>query len=117
MKVGIVGAGFMGTTHAVGWAETPAEIVGFTAETQQEAAVLAERYKAKVYSSVDAMLPDIDVLDICSPTHLHHEMVLKAAADGKHIVPRLTTRDGSFAAVRFLDDDRPTSQRARVFEC
>ena len=35
MKVGIVGAGFMGTTHAAGWAETPAEIVGFTAETQQ----------------------------------------------------------------------------------
>ena len=41
MKVGIVGAGFMGTTHAAGWAETPAEIVGFTAETQQEAGALA----------------------------------------------------------------------------
>ncbi len=37
MKVGIVGVGFMGTTHAAGWAETPAEIVGFTAETKQEA--------------------------------------------------------------------------------
>jgi predicted dehydrogenase len=33
MKVGIVGVGFMGTTHAAAWAETPAEIVGFTAET------------------------------------------------------------------------------------
>jgi predicted dehydrogenase len=32
------------------------------------------------------MLADIDVLDICSPTHLHHEMALKAAAVGKHIV-------------------------------
>ena len=86
MKVGIVGAGFMGTTHAAGWAETPAEIVGLTSETQQEAGALAERYNAKVYSDLDAMLPDIDVLDICSPTHLHHEMALKAAAAGKHIV-------------------------------
>ena len=86
MKVGIVGAGFMGTTHAAGWAKTPAEIVGFTAETQQEAGALAERYNAKVYSSVEAMLPDVDLLDICSPTHLHHEMALKAASAGKHRV-------------------------------
>ena len=86
MKVGIVGAGFMGTTHAAGWAETPAEIVGFAAETQQEASALAKRYNAKVYPDLDALLADVDVLDICSPTHLHHEMALKAAAAGKHIV-------------------------------
>jgi predicted dehydrogenase len=86
MKVGIVGAGFMGTTHAAGWAETPAEIVGVTAETQQEAGALAKRYNAKVYPDLDALLADVDVLDICSPTHLHHEMALKAAAAGKHIV-------------------------------
>lgn len=86
MKVGIVGVGFMGTTHASGWADTPAKIVGFTAETQQEAQKLAQQYQAKVYSSLDNMLPDVDVVDICSPTHLHHEMILKAAAAGKHIV-------------------------------
>ncbi len=28
----------------------------------------------------------MDVVDICSPTHLHYEMALKAAAAGKHIV-------------------------------
>ena len=86
MRVGIVGAGFMGTTHAAGWAETPAQIVGFSAETQQEAGMLARRYQAKVYPDLDTMLSEVDVLDICSPTHLHHEMALKAAAAGKHIV-------------------------------
>lgn len=86
MKVGIVGVGFMGTTHAAGWAATPAQIIGFTAETHQEAGDLAKQYDAKVYPSFDAMLPDVDVVDICSPTHLHHEMILKAALAGKHIV-------------------------------
>jgi predicted dehydrogenase len=86
MKVGIVGAGFMGTTHAAGWAETPAEIVGFTAETQKEAGTLAEKYNAKVYPALDELLQLVDVIDICSPTHLHHEMALKAAAAGKHII-------------------------------
>ena len=86
MKVGIVGTGFMGTAHAAGWAETPAEIVGFSAETQQEAGDLAKQYQAKIYPDLGSMLPDVDVVDICSPTHLHHEMILKVAAAGKHIV-------------------------------
>ena len=86
MRVGIVGAGFMGTTHAAGWAETPAQIAGFIAETNNEAGKLAEKYNAKVYSSLDKMLPEVEVVDICSPTHLHNEMVLKAAAAGKHII-------------------------------
>jgi predicted dehydrogenase len=86
MKIGIVGAGFMGTTHAAGWADTPATIVGFTAETPQEANALAKHYQTNVYASVEEMLPDVDVVDICSPTHLHYEMALKAAAAGKHIV-------------------------------
>jgi predicted dehydrogenase len=86
MKVGIVGVGFMGTTHAASWAETPAEIVGFTAETRTEAVAISEQYETNTYRSLEDMLPDVDVVDICSPTHLHHEMALKAAAAGKHIV-------------------------------
>jgi predicted dehydrogenase len=86
MKVGIVGVGFMGATHAAGWAETPAEIVGFTAETPTEAVAISEQYETNTYRSLENMLPDVDVVDICSPTHLHHEMALKAAAAGKHIV-------------------------------
>ena len=102
MKVGIVGVGFMGTTHASGWAATPAQIVGFTAETQKEAGALATQYHAKVYPSLDSMLPDVDVVDICSPTHLHHEMILKAAAAGKQIVcekPLARTTQQARAAV------------------
>jgi len=76
----------MGTTHAAGWAETPAEIIGFTAETQSEAGALSKQYKTRVYSSLEEMLPNVDVVDICSPTHLHYEMALKAAAAGKHVV-------------------------------
>jgi len=86
MKIGIVGAGFMGTTHAAGWADTPAMIVGFAAETPVEADALAKRHDTNVYTSLDEMLPEVDVLDICSPTHLHYEMALKAAAAGKHII-------------------------------
>jgi len=86
MKIGIVGAGFMGTTHAAGWAETEAEITGIVAETADEAMPLAKQYNARVYPDLASMLPDVDVVDICTPTHQHHEMTLQAAAAGKHVV-------------------------------
>jgi predicted dehydrogenase len=83
MKVGIIGAGSMGSTHAAGWAQTPAEIAGIVAETEQEAEALAARYQAPIYPSLAAILPQVDVVDICTPTHLHYPMVLEAAAAGK----------------------------------
>ena len=86
MKVGLVGAGFMGVTHAAGWAETGAEFVGIVAETTAEATVLAKQYNLKIYPDLASMLPDVDVVDICTPTHLHHEMTLQAAAAKKDII-------------------------------
>ncbi len=86
MKVGIIGVGFMGSTHAAGWKETGAEIGGFVAETIAEAKAISAEYHAPVYPALEAILPQVDIVDICTPTHLHYEMVLKAAAAGKHIV-------------------------------
>jgi len=86
MKVGIVGVGFMGTTHAAGWAATDVEIVGFCAETPEEAQSIAPQYQARIYPDLKSLLNDVDVIDICTPTHLHHDMVLQAAQAGKHII-------------------------------
>ncbi len=86
MRVGIVGTGAMGTTHAASWAETPAQIAGFCAETVAGAAALADQYRAKAFVSLEAMLPEVDVVDICTPTYLHPEQVRLAAAAGKDIV-------------------------------
>jgi predicted dehydrogenase len=86
MKIGIAGAGFMGTTHAQAWSETGAQIVGVVAETVEEAKPLADQYNLKIFPDLTAMLKEVDVVDICTPTHLHHPMVLEAAAQGKHII-------------------------------
>ena len=86
MKVGIAGVGFMGTTHAAGWAATDAELAGFCAETTGEAQKIAAQYQASIYPDYESLLNEVDVIDICTPTHLHHEMVLQAAAAGKHII-------------------------------
>lgn len=86
MRVGIVGVGFMGATHAAGWAETGAQIVGFAGETTEECQPLAAQYGGQIFQDLGEMLPQVEVVDICTPTHLHHPMVLQAAAAGKQIV-------------------------------
>ena len=86
MQVGIIGTGFMGRTHAAGWSGTPATIAGFMAKTAEGARELAEQYDVSVYEELEAMLADVDVIDVCSPTHRHHEQVLAAAAAGVDVV-------------------------------
>jgi predicted dehydrogenase len=86
MKVGIIGVGFMGTTHAEAWSDTGADVVGFAAETSGEAETLSALYGGKVFPDLEAMLQEVDVIDICTPTHLHHAMVLQSAAAGVNII-------------------------------
>jgi len=86
MKIGIVGTGFMGQTHAAGWTATPAAIAGVTDTLPESAQRLANQYHTRVYPSFEALLADVDVVDLCTPTHLHHPQVLQAAAAGKHII-------------------------------
>ena len=86
MKIGIVGAGFMGSTHAAAWVETPAHLVGITAETCAECENLANQYQLEVYPDLTSMLEHVDVVDICTPTHLHTGMILQSAVAGKHVI-------------------------------
>lgn len=86
LRVGIVGSGFMGSFHAAGWSQTPAELVGFHSLDQAQVNRLIERYGGRSFPTLDALLDAVDVIDICTPTHLHHPMILQAAAKGKHIL-------------------------------
>ncbi len=85
-RVGIVGTGFMGTFHAAGWASTPATIAGYYSKNPESVDKLIDQYGGEAFGSFDALLDAVDVVDICTPTHLHHDMVLRAATKGKHIV-------------------------------
>lgn len=76
----------MGMTHAEAWGQTPARIVGVHSFSEDNNAKIAEKYGAKIFDSLEALLAAVDVVDICTPTHLHYEMVLLAAAYNKHIV-------------------------------
>jgi len=86
MRVGIVGTGFMGATHAAGWANTPVTIAGFVTKELLSGERLAAEYGGRIYDDLATMLEDVDVVDVCAPTHRHYEIVLTAASAGLDIL-------------------------------
>ena len=89
MKIGIVGAGSMGHTHASSWADLKdlgAELVGITASRPDGTVTrLAETYGIHVHDSIDGLLANVDIIDLCVPTDLHRAMTIQAARAGKHV--------------------------------
>jgi predicted dehydrogenase len=86
MRIGIIGVGFMGSMHAEAWAKTGAQIAGFLADPVADAEPIAMKYGAPTFSSIAELIEASDVVDVCSPTHLHHRMVLAAAKAGRNVV-------------------------------
>ena len=44
------------------------------------------KHKLRAFASVEEMLPEIDVLDICTPPSSHQQYMLAAARAGKHVI-------------------------------
>jgi len=88
LKVGIIGAGTMGGMHADCYADIPDAEVAAVADPRLEVAKkIADKYSARAFDSPDDLIAmkELDIVDICVPTPLHKENVLKAAAAGKNI--------------------------------
>ena len=86
MRVGIVGAGSMGNAHAAGWRAAGAEITAVTSLDELAAQRLAGAWGASAVADFEALLPQVDVVDLCVPSDLHAQMTIRAAELGKHVV-------------------------------
>ncbi len=90
LRIGLVGAGFIGKSHAEGMTNTAGvKLVGITVHNDYaNRDKLCAQYGCKAYDSYEDMLnsTEIDVIDICVPSHLHEEFAIRAARAKKHIL-------------------------------
>ena len=90
--IGIVGAGFLAETRARCYAQVSgynAQIVAVAARTEASATPYAQRHRVpKTFTDYHQLLalPEVDVVDLCVPNHLHRPIAEAAAAAGKHII-------------------------------
>jgi len=89
VTVSIIGAGFMGTTHAAGYRALGerVRVKSVCARSVERAARVAETVGAAPTVDVDAVLSDheVDAVDICLPTPLHRDFAERALDAGKHV--------------------------------
>ena len=97
MNVAIIGAKFMGRAHSSAWSrvhrffDVPIEPVMkvVCGRPNEELQKFAETWGWESIShdwKETVNRPDIDIVDIVTPTFLHHEVAIEAAKAGKHVL-------------------------------
>lgn len=89
MKIGILGSGFMGGTHARAYAKLPGvEIVAVSSQGLDKAEKLAAEVGARAVTDDRAIIEDpaIEAISNTLPTPLHAEATIAALQAGKHVL-------------------------------
>ena len=91
LNVGIVGLGWVAGAHIETFKTVSgARVSGVSSRRRLDESELEATYGVplKVYGSYEEMLadPEIDIVDICTPHHLHAEQSIAAARAGKHLI-------------------------------
>jgi UDP-N-acetylglucosamine 3-dehydrogenase len=88
VRIAILGAGSMGTTHAAAYTTMPeVSVVGVFSRDMARAAAVAAICKAPPFTDVAALIQraDVDAIDVCLPSASHCDVVLPALEAGKHV--------------------------------
>jgi predicted dehydrogenase len=103
VRIGIAGIGFMGMIHYLGAARLKgAKVAAICSRDRKKLAgdwrgirgnfgppgTRMDLGKIKGYADYEDLLadPTIDLIDICTPTHLHSDMAIRALRAGKHVL-------------------------------
>ncbi len=115
IDVAILGAGFMGATHAAGWRAlgSRARVRWVSSRSDQKAARVAKSVDAQPTTDLFAPITDqaVQAVDICLPTFLHREACDRAFAAGKHVLlekPIALTREDADAILAGAERSRRT---------
>jgi predicted dehydrogenase len=103
-RVGVIGAGFIGEVHARALRRAGARLVGVASSSPATTEAAVDRLGAeRGFAAEDlATSPDVDVVHICTPNHLHAPLALAALEAGKHVVCEKPLATGPSAAAELV---------------
>ena len=85
LRIGVVGTGFMGGTHAAAWIAEGHQVV-LLGQDAGRAAAVATSLGAAHAASLDELLGSVELVEVCTPTDAHLPGALAAAAAGRHVL-------------------------------
>jgi hypothetical protein len=88
LRVGVIGAGVMGSNHARVLAGLPnTRLVGVVDPLPAHRTRVIEQTGCRAFASLDELIAEgIDAVTVAAPTHLHHETALACIAHGVHLL-------------------------------
>jgi predicted dehydrogenase len=132
LGIAIVGTGMIGAVHRRAALLAGAEVRGVAASSSQRAREIAQAWDvARAYGDIGEVIadPQVQVVHVCTPNHLHRTMAQAALEAGKHVIcekPLATTVDdaralaalaastGLVATVPFVYRYHPVVREARA---
>ena len=84
LTIGVIGAGGIAPSHVSAWLELGQRVIVFS--TGGDAGSLCQRWGGTEVATLEELLATAGVVDVCTPTYTHPELVIAAAAAGKHVV-------------------------------
>ena len=88
LRIGIVGSRFAARLHLLAYRRVygvDVRLAGVTSPTAERREAFARESGAVAYRDLTAMLPHVDVVDVCSPPATHEATALEAIEAGKHV--------------------------------
>jgi len=88
-NIGLVGLGFIGKRHLDVYHHIEnCQVIAVCTRSKINEQEITSNYKGSFVIDYDDLLTnkEIDIIDICLPTYLHEEYIIKAANAGKHII-------------------------------
>lgn len=132
LGIAIVGTGMIGAVHRRAALLAGADIRGVAASSPQRALEVAQSWNVpRAYRDIEEVVadPQVQVVHVCTPNHLHHPMAQAALQAGKHVIcekPLATTLEdaealaalaaatGLIATVPFVYRYHPVVRQARA---
>ena len=118
LKIGVLGAGHLGKIHIKVLKQIEDfQVVGFFDPNEENAKSVAAEYDIPAYPSMEALLDDVDVIDIVTPTVSHYDCAILAIEKGKHFFvekPLANTIDEGEELVRLVAESGLKAQVGHV---
>ncbi|HVX21935.1 MAG TPA: Gfo/Idh/MocA family oxidoreductase [Acidimicrobiales bacterium] len=121
VRLGVLGAGNIADLNVAGYLRHPlCDVLAVCDVDGDVAKEAAARWGApKVYTDLDDLLddPDVDAVEVLTPTHLHHDHVLDALDAGKHVSVQKPVANSVDDAVEMGRAADAAGRTLRVSEC
>jgi hypothetical protein len=89
IRVGLVGCGNAAVFHYASLMRVtgiPVEVVGVTSARRERREEFARRRGIRAFDALADMLPEVDVIDNCTPGYAHEPVSIAAFEAGKHVI-------------------------------